>query len=152
MKNETIKEKNWFAKHPVLSVIIGLILLGIVTSGKSGEKPKQMTNESIKTEEVEKSWVTVAELKGNANKGSDTFNLTGNKKRLTYTFSGDTMIVGSIYVLREGTELMVDGGIPEVMVTEGGTDSTILRRSEGEYYLQVVVANTNYTVVIEEEK
>ena len=138
---------------------IAFLVLGAIFGGKSNapETEKVVTEEVITekvTEEakpVVKQWVSIVELEGNANKNSDTFRLTGGKARITYNFTGNTMI-GAIYVMREGTDLMEDGGIPEVMVTEAGEDSTIIRKSAGEYYLQVNSANTDYIVTIEEEK
>ena len=105
-----------------------------------------------KPEEAPKQQVVVAELSGNANKSSDTFRLSGGKATLTYDFKGDIAVVGAIYILKEGTDLLVDGGIPEVMVSEAGSDSTIIRKSAGDYYLQVNSANADYTVTIEEER
>ncbi|MFS0886436.1 hypothetical protein [Aeromicrobium sp. 179-A 4D2 NHS] len=98
-------------------------------------------------------WKKLATLSGNADKQSDTIKLTGGKVRLSYEFkdtSGMDMVVGGVYLLDEGTDLMSDGGIPEVMVSEASKDRTILRKDEGEYFLKVTAANAQYTVVIEE--
>lgn len=94
----------------------------------------------------------LATLTGDANKQSDTFVLPGGKARLTYEFqdnSGQGMIMAAVYVLPEGTDLQVDGGFPEVTITEPGKGETILRKDAGEYFLSVMSANANYTVTIE---
>ncbi len=145
-------------KWAVIS-FIALIVLGVIFGGKD-DAPEiaEVTQETEVTQQVEeekpvvKQWVSVVELKGNADKSSDTFRLTGGKARINYSFTGNTVMIGAIYVLREGTSLMEDGGIPEVMVTDAGEDSTIIRKSAGDYYLQVSAANSSYTVTLEEEK
>lgn len=106
-------------------------------------------------EEAEPQWTNVVTLTGNADQQSDTITLTGGKTRVTYDFvdsTGQGMIVGAVYVLTEGTDLMTDGGIPDVMISEAGAGETILRKSAGEYYLKVTSANADYTVTVEEQK
>lgn len=105
--------------------------------------------------EAAEEWVTVAEISGSADQQSDTIVLSGGKVRITYTFEDSTgygTIVGAIYLLDEGVDIMEDGGIPDVMVTEAGSGDTILRKGEGEYYLRISAANTSYTVTVEELK
>ena len=119
-------------------------------STQSSDTTKQVVNPP--ETEVSKEYVLVIELSGNANKSSDTFTLTGGKVRLSYDFQGNTAIVGGIYVLTEGTDLQTEGGIPEVMVSQAGSDSTILRKAAGDYYLQVNAANATWTAKLEEER
>ena len=64
----------------------------------------------------------------------------------------DGSVVAAFYVLAEGTSLEKNGGIPEVMVTQAGSDSTILAKDAGNYYLDVSAANCNWTVTIEEQR
>jgi len=115
---------------------------------------KQEAMEETKevAEPTTKQQVVVAEVSGNANKSSDTFRLSGGKVTVDYDFEGNIAIVGAIYLLKEGTSLSEDGGIPEVMVSEAGSDSTIVRKSAGDYYLQVNSANADYTVTVSEER
>ncbi len=58
------------------------------------------------------------------------------------------MIVVAIYLLDEATDLQSDGGIPVVMITDEGSDETLLRKSAGDYYLHVMAANAEYTVTL----
>jgi hypothetical protein len=120
----------------------------IATQQTKETEPKE---ESKPGESEPKQKVVVTELSGSANKSSDTFRLSGGKVTLTYDFKGSDTIVGAIYILEEGTDLNTDGGIPEVMVTEPGSDTTIIRKGAGDYYLQVN-STTDFTVKIEEEK
>ena len=63
------------------------------------------------------------------------------------------MVLGSIYLLTEGTDLMADGGIPEVMLDEGGKGSMALHKSAGTYFLDVNSAGfKSWNVTIEETK
>jgi len=159
--------KKW--KFWGLLVLVFFVGSAIGSSGSSSTstEPKSSTNtektvtkESNTTEEkteeakapATKQQVVVAELSGNANKSSDTFTLTGGKVTVEYDFKGNTAIVGAIYLLKEGTSLSEDGGIPEVMVSEAGSDSTIVRKSAGDYYLQVNSANADYTIKVTEER
>jgi len=94
-------------------------------------------------------------MSGSADQQSDTITLTGGKVRVTYDFvdtSGYGMVVAAIYLLDEGTDLMTDGGIPDVMISEPGAGETILRKSAGDYYIRVTAANTSYTVTVEEQR
>jgi len=104
---------------------------------------------------AEAQWTTITTLTGTADQQSDTIVLSGGKVRVTYEFtdtSGYGTIVGAIYVLTEGTDLMTDGGIPDVMTSTAGAGETILRKSAGEYYVRVTSANASYTVTVEEQK
>lgn len=149
--------RNWFAKHKVLTVILVLISIGIISnSGNKGVSSSNNTtsnNEPTKNVEIKpKSFVKVIEVGGNQNKKSDSFNLEGGKQKITYNFQGGEMIIGGIYLMKEGTSKEKEGGIPEVMVQNTGTDSTIARKSAGTYYLDVTSANAKWTVTIEEER
>lgn len=98
-------------------------------------------------------WTVIAEISGSADQQTDTIELTGGNVRITYEFvdsTGHGMIVGAIYLLDEGVDIMVDGGIPDVMVTEAGEGETILRKGAGEYYLRINSANASYVVIVEE--
>ncbi len=154
-------QRSWFRRHPILTVIFGLIFLGFIGSAAGGKKSspttevsgtKETTAATSTPETKEKSYVLVTELSGNANKNSDTFKLTGGKVKLTYDFKSNTSIVGAIYILKEGTDIQKDGGIPEVMVSDAGNDSTIVRKAAGDYYLHVAAANASWTVKLEEER
>ncbi|MBK0421013.1 DUF4190 domain-containing protein [Leucobacter sp. CSA2] len=100
-------------------------------------------------------WTEVATITGSADQQTDTIALSGGKVRVSYDFTdtaGMGTIVAAIYVMDEGKDLMKDGGIPDVMVTEAGAGETILRKSAGDYYVRVTAANASYTVKIEEQK
>lgn len=157
--------RNWFKRHPILTAILGLLILffliGATGSSKketvptspSGEQ-KQETQKSVEQREETpkpKEWVTVITVSGNSNKRTDVFTLQGGKTRLTYDVKG-SMVVVSVYVLPEGYSLEEKGGFPEVTVSEPGTDTTFLTKKAGNYHLDIKSANATWSVKIEEER
>jgi len=140
-------------------LIVLFIIIGVIAS-KDGTTTKTPTSNptstpTTKTEEPAKAkqWVTVTEIKGTTDKRSDVFELTGAKARMTYNFDGGDMIFGTIYIVKEGQDLMKEGGFPEVTINKAGEDSTFLSKGKGRYFLDVKGANTSgWTVKIEEER
>lgn len=114
--------------------------------------PNEPAAEPAPEQEQPKAWTQVIELKGNANKASAPFELTGGSTRLRYTVGGGDMVVAAFYVMKEGTSLQEDGGLPEVMVSEAGSDETYMTKKAGTYYLDVQAANCDWIVTIEEER
>jgi hypothetical protein len=152
-------QRNWFMRHKITTVILVLILIGIASSGSSSKTTTSSTQKTqvsgqnaVVEENKPKAWVKVFETNGSSSKQTESFKLQGGKQKITYTLNGGDFIMGSIYVMKEGRSLDKDGGIPEVTVTKSGTDSTMLRKDAGEYYLDVKAANTTWTVTIEEER
>lgn len=99
-------------------------------------------------------WTDVATLSGSADKSSAVFELSGGEARLDYDFAGDAdYSLGAVYLLEEGTDLQQDGGIPVVMLSGPGADSTALHQKAGRYYLHVTAANSDsWTVDITEKR
>ena len=96
-------------------------------------------------------WVEVTSLSGSGNKRGQAFELTGAEARLKYSVTNVNIIpVLSVFVVPEGDSLEDSGGFPEVMVTEEGSDSTMLAQDAGRYYLDVTAANCDWSVTIEE--
>lgn len=151
-------QRNWFVKHKILTGILVIILISIVAN-MGGSKNNTSSNNSASTNNnqatetnKEKQYVKVIELSGNQNKKSDSFTLQGGKQKITYDFKGGDMVIGGIYVMKEGVDKNTSGGIPEVMVQNAGADSTITRKAAGTYYLDITSANANWTITIEEER
>lgn len=152
----------WKNIKKALLIIGGIILVIIVIAAASGGSKTNQSSTSTSQAQSEtakpveeskpKEFVTVVDVSGNANKNTDTFELKGGKVKLTYTFNGDYAIVGAIYILKEGTDLNKSGGIPEVTVTNTGTDSTFVTKSAGKYYLSVKAANASWNIKVEEER
>lgn len=152
-------------KKTITNLVVAAAIFGL-TACSGGTAPA--TTEPVSSAETaapaetaaaepaaEPEWTTVATIEGNADQQSDTIALTGGKVRVSYEFTdnlGYDMVMGAIYVLTEGTDIMKDGGIPDVMISEAGSGETILRKSEGEYFVRITSANANYTVTVEEQR
>ncbi|WP_237759965.1 TM2 domain-containing protein [Arthrobacter alpinus] len=110
---------------------------------KPAEKPAEAT------------WVEVAALNGTADQASQVFALSGKETRLVYEFIGSDpeMAIAAIYLEKEGTDIMVDGGIPVVMASKPESNTTAIHKKAGNYFLDVKAANLDsWTVRIEEKK
>lgn len=152
-------EKN---KTTALIVTLVILVLGFVSTAMSSNnsqvQPATVTTVT-KTEETKpvvaekpKVWTDVASISGSADKSSETIHLSGGQVKVKYTFSGGESLLGAIYLMDEGKDLMKDGGIPDVTVSKAGSDETILRKAAGDYYIHVTVANADYTVTLQELK
>lgn len=102
----------------------------------------------------EATWQEVVTLDGKSDKSRGVFELTGAETRMTYDFHGSGEIgIAAVYLLTEGTDIQVDGGIPELMLTEDDSDETFLHRTAGNYYLDVSAAGfAGWSVTIEEKR
>lgn len=121
----------------------------------SGQAPKPEKAPAAKApEQAAAEWTKVISIKGSSDKASQTFELTGAEARLSYEFSGSKeMGVGAVYLEKEGTDLLTDGGIPLVMPTSDEKDTTALHKKAGTYFLDVKSAGfTGWTVTIEEKR
>ncbi|EYT52756.1 hypothetical protein H490_0112435 [Leucobacter sp. UCD-THU] len=136
---------------------VALLTIGLAGCSGAAEPAAPAAPAEAPAEEVvaEPIWTPVATITGNADQQSDTIALTGGKVRVTYDFvdnAGANMVVGAVYVLTEDTDIMTDGAIPDVMISEPGAGETILRKDAGDYYVKVTAANADYTVTVEEQK
>lgn len=171
-------KKSHTFRNVVLGILVGgflliagctaIILLGansIDTSTLPTDKPttsapaepdsKTTAPAPTKTAVPAVKWVKLVTLSGSADKSSDTIKTTGGKIRITYSFKViDDLggILAAVYLLDEGTDLVKDGGVPDVTVRDAGKDFITLRKAAGEYYLRVMAANARYTVTVEEQR
>lgn len=104
-------------------------------------------------------WTKVAELAGSTDMASQSFDLSGKETRLVYAFTGakqlngQSMAIGSIYLEKDGTDLMKDGGIPVKMLQKDETGETAIHKGAGKYFLDVKSANfDSWTITVEEKK
>ena len=141
-------QRNWFRRHPVLTVLLALFIIGIISSANGSSKKETSTtapaneqkqetqNTAVQTQETAKpkEWTTVIELSGSSEKRSDIFALRGGKTKLTYTVKSTNPAgpLVAIYVLPEGHNLQEKGGFPETTVNDEGTDSTFLVKKAGD--------------------
>ncbi len=170
-----------YAKHKLLAWIISIVVVVIggisgvnnvgdaASDGGLSTQPAQQTAAAKpekkdapaakeapapKEEKAAETWHEVVSLDGKTDKNSKVFELTGGEARMTYTFKGgEDMSIGAIYLLDEGTDLMKDGGIPEVMIDGPVKEETALHKSAGKYFLDVNAANFDgWSITIEEKR
>ena len=129
--------------------LFALTLIGaiVLTACGNGAPTTAQTSES----ETTKEWKEVITLTGSGEKKSTSFELTGGKARARYNFNSGGFGTFALYVVKDGHDLMKEGGIPEVMLTETEEgESNLSHLKRGSYYLNVMAANGKWTVVIEQ--
>lgn len=158
------KRTGWKWFGGLIAFLFGLMIVGGIIGtatdpGQTAQLPTEVTTKAGATKTpalpkaAAKKWVPLTTVTGGTEKTSDTIRTTGGKIRVSWTFTGGSMAMGAIYLLDEGTDLQRDGGIPVAMIDEASTkDSIVLRKSAGEYFVQVSAANAKYTVRVEEER
>lgn len=126
-----------------------------VAEAPAAEKPVEKAAEKSAAKPAEATWVEVAALNGTADQASQVFALSGKETRLVYEFIGSDpeMAIAAIYLEKEGTDIMVDGGIPVVMASKPESNTTAIHKKAGNYFLDVKAGNLDsWTVKIEEKK
>ena len=160
------KKQNWFAKHKVITavlIIFGIIVIAGIAGGSSSSEntvTDTNTDNQVNNQQVsqpaetnkQKEWVKVAEISGKTDKMSETFALTGGKVRVSYEVTGGDMCMTIIYLEKDGTDLMAQGGFPIVTVSESMSDSSLVNKAAGDYQIQVKNSVCEYTVMVEEER
>lgn len=160
------KRTLWRWLGGLVAFLVGLVIvsgvIGTATDpGKTAQLPTEVTTKAGKPAATKatmppaaaKTWVTLATVTGGTEKTTDTIRTTGGKIRVTWKFSKSDVMVAAIYLLDEGTDLQRDGGIPVAMPdVDSASDSIVLRKGAGEYFLHVAAANTKYTVTVQEER
>ncbi len=163
-----------YAKNKVVAIVVTVALLlvggignavkssgstpvaevGIEAPAKPAEKVPAV-EQPVEKPAAEAKWVEVVSLGGTADQASQVFALSGKETRLVYEFTGapEELAVGAIYLEKEGTDIMVDGGIPVVMMSKPESNTTAVHKKAGNYFLDVKAANfESWTVRIEEKQ
>lgn len=91
----TADQRIWFAKHPIITVILVLIIIGMASSGKSGNNSKSNNNPSQSTSESAKPAATTYKI-------GETFS-TG-KMDFTMISVDQKSMVGSQYLNEKASE------------------------------------------------
>lgn len=140
-----MKKKTW------IWIIAAVVVVIIIAVAAGGNNSLPTTNEEAK--DSSKEWVELMTFSGSGDKKSNEFYYSGGKARLRYDFQGDEYGLCAIYVVKEGTDIMLDGGFPEVMLenSEKG-ESNLSHLKKGSYYLNVTSANGKWSVTVEELK
>jgi len=151
--------KDWMKKHKFLTGLIAVILIVIIGNAFGGDKNNNKSNNSSegekvnveqKTEKKEKEWISVFKTNASSDKQTESFNLEGGQQKVIYQTTGNQYTLCAVYVMEEGTSIDTDGGFPVVMIDEPKSDETMMRKSSGEYYLDLKVANGSCSVEVQE--
>ncbi len=132
-----------------------LIIIGVIGSSSQNNKNKPVSNttkENSAKQEVPKKWTEVYSFSGNGMKKSPAFELQGNSAKIRYKYTtpeGLGIGIFSVYVVEEGTDLMQEGGFPEVMSQSDEESESSIQKSAGRYYLSVN-ATGNWKITVEE--
>ncbi len=125
-----------------------------VTESTSQEKAENIDESELQpTPEPspkQKEWVNVFEVTANSSKQSETFHLNGGQQKIIYKTVGDDYTMCAIYVMDEGTSLDENGGFPVVMIDGSQEDETMMRKSAGDYYMDLSIANGSCIVELQE--
>lgn len=153
------KLTEWAKKHKFLSaliIIFAIIIIGNALGGKNKSTPNTAnTNndqqEAVQTEQPkEKVWTSVFKITANSEKQTEAFDLQGGQQKIIYKTTGGDYSLCMIYVMKEGTTLESNGGIPTVSIDGDKSDETMLRKGKGQYYLDIKATNGTCDVEIQE--
>lgn len=157
--SESIKIKDWAKRHKFLSAIIIIVVIIIIGNAMGGEKenkPAQTNQEGNQQtvgqveESKEKVWTSVFKTIANSDKQTESFELKGGQQKVIYKNTGGSYSVCIIYVVKEGDSLEKSGGFPIASITGDQEDETMMRKSKGQYYLDLKTANGACEVEIQE--
>jgi len=146
-----LKEKVNIELSGWLKVIIVLILLVIAgnfltnddTTNYNQNSELTIPDNSQQTQDnsnsASKSWYDLTSFKGKDNKNTDTFKIQGNKFKLIYTVNpANDYSLFSIFVYEESNNIYKD-----YISLDSGTDSSIIYKGPGTFYLDITAANLN---------
>ena len=137
-------------------ILFVLGMIGAALGGGSSETRKNATTDEAgaPTSGAARFYVKLLEFSGNGTKKSAVFELHGNHARLRYRYKSEDAGMGlfSVYIVPDGEDITVSGGIPEVMSTANHEESeSAIQKSSGKYYLDVN-ATGKWSIVVEEEQ
>ena len=144
-------KKPWYKKPWIIALAVIIAIVLIANSGNKQAAAAETQPQIVK----ESQWTEILTFKGNGMKKSPAFHLDGGTARLRYKYKstgGIGMGLFSVYVVDEGDDIMVSGGIPEVMSqAENEESQSDIQKGSGSYYLNVN-AMGSWTVIVEEKK
>jgi hypothetical protein len=168
----TVDNRPWYKKPlGIAGIVGGVVLVGVIASAGGGgddngsDKAADTASTAASTpssaptsKPTEKkpapapaTWKNVVSLQGNTNKSSSDFHLNGCDTRLKYNVNGGSSTIVAFYVVESGKQLMKDGGFPAASPTESGPGETSLHEGKGDYYLDVMGANANWSATVQEK-
>lgn len=95
-----------------------------------------------------RTWHVVSTLTGENLKRGEVFELTSSTQRLSYTVADGTGMA-YVYLVEEGKALEREGGLPEVNAAAKNGE-TMLYKTPGRYYIDVIGVGGEWSVTLEE--
>lgn len=150
----------WAKKHKFLSAILIIVITIVIANALDEDKENANTqtqtennNQQVVAEikEVkEKVWTSVFKTTANSDKQTEAFELQGGQQKVVYKTTGSQYSICMVYVMKEGQTLEANGGLPVVSIDGDQTDETMMRKSKGQYYLDLKTANGVCDIEIQE--
>jgi len=135
---KSIWKKWWFW-------IIGVFVVIIIALGRGGGSITTIpTNQQ---EQQQLTWQTVKSWQGTGIKKTEPFKITGKQWRINWKSNGEYGIF-QIYVYRPGDNLIV--GV--AANAQGNAEDVSYFYKTGTFYLDVIAANANWSITVEELK
>lgn len=132
--------RNWFAKHKVLTGILGLLIFVVFVSSfastdtantvDESSNESKVENKTGETKEKKKGYVKVLSFKGSGQKKSESFKITGDRFKIAYDCRGDLC---QAWASKPGSDFAHES---IMNTTEPIKDETIIYES-GEWYIEV---------------
>ncbi len=160
--NEDNKFQKWVKKHKILTGFIAIVVIIIVISSIGSDDNNQAstinqednqsnTSQIEEVEEVkEKVWTPVFKTSASSDKQTEGFYLQGGQQKILYKNSGGEASLCIVYVMKEGSTIETDGGIPTVMIDGDQEDETMMRKNKGQYYVDLKTVNGTCEIEIQE--
>ena len=175
------EKKNWFMRHKIITGIILFFLLimiiGMCVPSETDTKTEDVTvteeeqkwldkveeeaNKEVDailaeeqkviddTPKYKEEWHKEFEFTGSGTKTTDTFFIVGDKFRITYDIKGDpeyTLLTITTYEQRVNSFIAID-----IIMVETGTDTSVIHKGQGTYYLDIGAANVDkWTIIVED--
>lgn len=150
----------WYKRPLVWVLLIAVALLAFSCAGMAVSVSNSINDDLVTgpTPSVlapppakKSTWHKVSTLSGSGiNGSSEDFTVKqGAKYRLAYNVRSDDPVLFAAYVLKSGTDLNTDGGIPVVTLTDPKKSTIALHVKPGTYYV-AAVSSVDYTITVEE--
>lgn len=143
--------RSWFSRHPIITTIGVLFILGSVIGAVNDSSSSSATSQGTTNAPKEETWAQVSAFKGKGNQNTESFDVTGSKVRITATTTGSS--VGSYSGVSLEKE---DGGYtgPGLSISTDGSEpgkgqTTYRSLKPGRYFVQVI-SGVNWQVTVEQ--
>lgn len=155
-KKDQEVQKNWFARHKIISVVIGLFVLMVIISAFGGNDTQKTNildreaNKGFKSDvsDDQKEYKTIFSTTVSGQKKTESFILNSNKQKLIYKQTGNEFALCYVYIVDESISNSTGSLI--AMIDHNTSGDTILRNSPGIYYFDIMSVNGTCDIELQE--